>query len=101
MSELFAIKLDKSKQHYVISGEMTLESATVALAETKALFDDETHIEIDLKNVTRSDSAGLALLIEWARQAKQKHKTIRFLHIPEQMLAIAKASALEEVLPLN
>jgi len=54
----------------------------------------------DLQAVTRSDSAGLALLIEWMRQAQEKNLQIQFRNLPAQMWAIAKVSDLENVIPL-
>jgi len=58
-------------------------------------------IYIDLQAVERSDSAGLALLIEWLRVARHLNKTITFRNIPPQMHAIAQVSGLEEILPLE
>jgi phospholipid transport system transporter-binding protein len=51
--------------------------------------------------VERSDSAGLALLVECLRQAHQSGKSLRFFNIPAQMLAIARVSSLDQVLPLQ
>ena len=53
--------------------------------------------EIDLANVERSNSGGLALLITWLREARQLEKPVRFSNIPEQMLQIARVSDLEEM----
>lgn len=57
--------------------------------------------DIDLGHVQRSDSAGLALLLECLRATSQTGKSIRFYNIPAQMLAIARASSLDQVLPLH
>lgn len=54
--------------------------------------------EIDLAGIERSNSAGLALLITWLREARQQEKPVRLLNIPEQMLQIARVSDLEELL---
>jgi phospholipid transport system transporter-binding protein len=53
---------------------------------------------IDLNAVSRSDSAGVALLIEWIRQAKHLHKSIRFNNIPHQMHEIAEVTGVDEML---
>jgi len=53
----------------------------------------------DLAGVTRSDSAGLALLVEWMREARKKDIEVHFTNIPAQMEAIARASNLRELLP--
>jgi phospholipid transport system transporter-binding protein len=101
MSDLFAVQFDADSQVYRVSGEMTLASAREVQAETRNLFAQAAKMDIDLAHVTRADSAGLALLVSWMRQAKQAEKTISFQHVPSQMLAIAKASGLDEILPLK
>ncbi len=47
---------------------------------------------LDLGGVLRSDSAGLALLVEWLRQARQHGVPLRFANIPGQMEAMARVS---------
>lgn len=58
-------------------------------------------LDIDLHRVQRSDSAGLALLVECLRRARQSGKPIRFFNIPAQMLSMARVSGLDQVLPLH
>ena len=55
-------------------------------------------LTFDLAGVTRVDSAGLALLLEWLREARRRGKEIRFQNIPEQLAAIAKVSGLSDIL---
>ena len=62
---------------------------------------DRPRISIDLAGVTRSDSAGLALLIEWLRESEQLGKTITFLNMPAQMQSIARVCGLEGILPAD
>jgi phospholipid transport system transporter-binding protein len=53
---------------------------------------------IDLAGVTASDSAGLALLIEWLSVAKSAGRTLRFENIPSQLQQLARLSEVEELL---
>ncbi len=101
MSDLFAIQFDKDAQTFRISGELTLDTAKAVMAETQTLFDPAPKLDIDLTDVSRADSAALALLITWMRQAKQSDKTISFRNLPTQMRAIAGASGLDEFLPIQ
>lgn len=57
-------------------------------------------LTFDLAGVQRVDSAGLALLLEWLREARRRSKEIRFQNIPGQLAAIAKVSGLNDILPL-
>jgi phospholipid transport system transporter-binding protein len=86
---------------YRVSGELNFDTVTQALNQSKNMFDQAADvINVDLGGITRTNSAGIALLIEWLRAAKQKHKEVLFHHIPEKMLAIAKVSDLADILPL-
>jgi phospholipid transport system transporter-binding protein len=53
---------------------------------------------IDLAAVTASDSAGLALLIEWLSVAKGANRTLRYENIPSQLQQLARLSEVEELL---
>lgn len=55
---------------------------------------------IDLNGVTHTDSAGLALLLEWMTLAQSKTLQIHFRNLPVQLAEIAKVSDLESILPL-
>ena len=59
-----------------------------------------SNLVINLNAVSRSDSAGVALLIEWMRQAKKHNKTIRFTNMPEQMHEIAMVSGVDKLLAI-
>ena len=85
-----------------LSGSLSHQTVPNLLKQSKRLFDNNSHAEIviDLKQVSRSDSSGVALLIEWMRQASSRNKTIRFLNIPEQMLEIAKVSGVDKILAI-
>lgn len=86
---------------FTISGELTFATVTALLEQSRALFAQaDEAIEVDLGAVERVDSAGLALLIEWLRLAREKGQAIRFSHLPQQMKAIAAASDLDSILPL-
>lgn len=58
-------------------------------------------LTLDLEGVTRTDSAGLALLIEWMREARRRGVEMRLRHIPAQLRAIAQTSRLAHLLQEN
>jgi phospholipid transport system transporter-binding protein len=74
--------------------------ATVAglLKSTPRSFTANGDIQLDLSGVTRADSAGLALLVEWLREAGNQGRSITFLHMPAQMLSIARVCGLADIL---
>ena len=48
--------------------------------------------------VTDGDSAGLALLIEWLRLAKDAQRSIQFANMPGQIGALARISEVDDLL---
>jgi len=100
MSQAVAINVDRSTQTILVSGELTFATATSAMTEFNSLKEQVKELRIDLSDVTRSDSAGLALLVHWMRLAKATKKSLAFQYVPAQMLAIASASGLDELLPV-
>ncbi len=85
----------------VVEGELDFTTVAGLLADARSLLDTDGEVQVDLHGITRSDSAGLALLIEWMRVAQRRGNTLQFLNIPPQMLDIARVSSLDQVLPLG
>ncbi len=84
-----------------ISGDLNFDSVAGLWRKCRAQFSDREALDIDLSGVQRSDSAGVALLVGCLRQAHQSGKAVRFFNIPAQMLALARVSSLDQVLPLQ
>ena len=83
---------------FALSGEMTFDTAEKILNASEGPFEDHTRLEIDLSGVTQSDSAGLALLLEWVTWANHTVREIRFKGMPERVMAIAKTTEVDGLL---
>ena len=83
---------------YGVQGAMTFASVAPLWRQSVEVFADEAVFQIDLAQVTHTDSAGLALLVEWLREGSRRGARIEFLNLPAQMLALAGAANLEQVL---
>ena len=81
-----------------VRGDLDFDSAPAALVRGLALLGDAKDCEIDLSGLGSGDSAGLAVLIEWLAGARERCATLRYTGIPAQMRAIARISALEDLL---
>jgi len=84
-----------------VSGELSFKTVPAFVASNKNLFGSDDSIDVDLSNVSRADSAGVALLIEWQRQAQKQKKSIYFINTPPQMLAIVRLSGVDDLLSLK
>jgi len=86
---------------FVLNGALTFKTVPVIWRQGLDLFSEAPSLLLDLSGVIRSDSAGVALLIEWMRFARSKNKPISYINMPSQMLAIVRASSLDTILPLT
>lgn len=84
-----------------MEGELSKETVPSVWRDANPLIQAATQdLVFDLKDVTRTDSAGLALLLEWMTLARKKALQIHFRNLPAQLWEIAKVSDLEEIIPL-
>jgi phospholipid transport system transporter-binding protein len=92
---------DQGDGRWLLTGELGFATVPGLLARSVRGMSGGGAIEIDLAGVTRVDSAGLALLIEWTRAGMRAGRTIRFIHVPEQLFSIAQVCGLEDILTLT
>ena len=83
---------------FAITGAMTFHTAGRLLRECEQLFSDHTRIEVDLSAVNETDSAGLALMLEWITWANHTVREIRFIAMPGKIGAIARTTEVEDLL---
>lgn len=84
-----------------VQGELTFDSVAGVLQASRTILNGSKDLCVDLSEVTRSDSSGVALLLEWTREAASRQQQLVFEQLPEQMTAIAEISGLLPVLPLK
>ena len=87
-------------ERYRVSGVLDAVTTPKLLEESATKFSEQSGADIfvDLEGVTESDSAGLALVIEWLRLARQRGQRMNFTHLPKQLLALARISEVEELI---
>ena len=88
--------IEQTPGNFTVEGDLNFASIDKqTLQSLKCLKGIET-ICIDLSKVGTTDSAGLALMIEWIRQSRMIRAQLRFKNIPDQLLALAKLSGFDE-----
>lgn len=97
MTDQFTLE-DKGEGRYRLSGEMTFRTAGKILRTSEEMFEPHTRIEVDLFGVSKTDSAGLALLLEWITWANHTVREIRFVGVPERIDAIARTTEVDHLL---
>jgi phospholipid transport system transporter-binding protein len=67
----------------------------------KAHLPGDGEMVLDLEGVTRADSSGLALMLEWTEEARRRGRGIRYRGVPDALLNIARFSNVLDLLPLE
>jgi len=91
------IRVDNEDKKWWVSGELSFSTVDQLLLEFNQAVKDTPPKIIDLSEVTHTDSAGLALLIEWLKF----DKLINFHNIPSQLLSIAAVTGVEQMFNSN
>lgn len=92
---------DLGDGRFDLGGDVSFHTAEAILRESAKRFAPHETIEVNLAAVQSTDSAGLALLLEWVSQATQQNREIRFAQIPEKIQAIAVTAEIDELLQRN
>jgi len=81
-----------------VNGVLHFKTVTALLRVGSEAIGSGHAAVIDLSGVSDSDSAGLALLIEWLSVAKAGSRTLSYENIPAQLHQLARLSEVEELL---
>ena len=90
----------KHDTEFELSGDLSFQTVPALSGRLHQLLSNKTSLVINLAGVLRSDSAGVALLVDWFRQAQQQQVDLQYSAMPEQMRSIASVGGLDEILPL-
>jgi phospholipid transport system transporter-binding protein len=55
-------------------------------------------IVIDCAGVTRADSAGLAVLLDWLAWGRRRSRAVSLINLPPTLIAIARISEVDQLL---
>lgn len=78
-----------------LRGTLTFDCAAAAHAaglEKLAAQSQGSSVEVDCAGVTHADSSGLAVLLDWMREATRAGYSLRFANLPNSLLQLARIS---------
>jgi phospholipid transport system transporter-binding protein len=93
--------IDKGGGLFAIDGDLTFATIDKKTLKSSSFLNSGKEITIDLAQVASTDSAGLALLIEWLKHARTKRTHLHFRNIPQQLLTLAKLSGFDKTSHFN
>jgi phospholipid transport system transporter-binding protein len=80
-----------------VSGALSMDTVEAVLVASTSIALPQDGI-VDLTAVDRVDSAGVALVLAWARRSANEGSKIAFTGIPESMRSLATLYGVEELL---
>jgi phospholipid transport system transporter-binding protein len=85
---------------FAVDGALTFATARRAceLGERSFAGAAGDAVEIDCAGITASDSAGLAVLLEWLRIARRAGRKLRYTALPQGLMALARISEVDAML---
>lgn len=88
-----------------LSGVVDFSTVTGLATAASALFREQSalglkQVEIDLADLESTNSAGLALLLEWMEMAHPHGIRLTYRHLPDSLLRMADFSNLQTLLPV-
>jgi len=83
-----------------VTGDLTFASARDARQLGVLVLEGSRaqRIHIDCSGVTRADSAGLAVLLDWLAWGRRNSRTISLENLPASLVAIARISEVDGLL---
>ena len=88
--------VDKGAGYFVVDGDLTFATIDIKTVKSFLFLNTAKLITIDLALVICTDSAGLALMIEWIKYARHHRTQLVFKNIPEQLFNLAKLSGFDK-----
>jgi phospholipid transport system transporter-binding protein len=81
---------------FVVDGDLTFATIDKKTVKSFDFLKAAKYVTIDLGRVTCTDSAGLALMIEWIKVSRHYRVQLRFKNIPDQLRNLAKLSGFDQ-----
>lgn len=83
---------------FLVTGDLDFSNVMSVYAKSLPQLNDCPELEFDFSQLKSSDSSGLALIIEWLKFAKRYNKSIRFMHLSPDLMLIAKAAGIDQLI---
>ena len=95
-----SITFTPSDEGGLLSGELTRQTVPQLPNKVVRQLISNSSIMLDLKQVKKVDTAGLAWLLALVEQAQVNACQLTLTHLPSDLIKLAKLSAVDDFLPL-
>ena len=93
------MQIEGEDNEYDLQGNLTYDTVPDLFERNSPAVSGS--IILNLSHVGRVDSAGLALLVEWSCQARERNEQLVLRNVPDQLKSLIDASGLQAILPIS
>lgn len=90
--------VDMDEGRFELRGVLDFSTVGALLSSGLEVFTGHAEVVLDLERVTRANSAGLVLLLEWLDHGRQRGYKLRVINLPDSLLAISRISNVDAML---
>lgn len=83
---------------FLVTGDLNIANVMSVYQKSLAQLAKCHEYIFDFSQLHACDSAALALIVEWIKHAEATNKQIRFVHISSDIMSIAKAAGMDEII---
>jgi phospholipid transport system transporter-binding protein len=87
--------------HWRVTGTLDFDTVVDLRPRLREALTAGAEVALDLSGVTRANSAGLALLLQWKEDAQRRNATLAIRNVPAALADLAGLSNLRKLLSLN
>ncbi|MEP6702879.1 MAG: STAS domain-containing protein [Betaproteobacteria bacterium] len=89
----------QTEDGFALTGPVTISTALNIIDAARVSWPETGDSVVDFAGVTEADSAALALIFKWQRDAARRERKIRCINIPANVAALARLYGVDELIP--
>jgi phospholipid transport system transporter-binding protein len=88
----------QTPEGFALEGPVTIATAAQIIEAVRPLWPESGESVVDFASVTEADSAALALIFKWQRDAARRGRSVRCVNVPANVHALARLYGVDTLL---
>ena len=92
------ITIQPTSDGFALVGPVTIATASQIIDAARESWPDHGVSVVDFAGVTEADSAALALIFKWQRDAARRERAVRCINMPANVVALARLYGVDDLI---
>ena len=92
------VTIQPTPDGFALRGPVTIATASQIIDAARESWPEQGVSTVDFAGVTEADSAALALIFKWQRDAARRERAVRCVNIPANVVALARLYGVDELI---